>query len=560
MKRFLAIILCIIMVVGLVSCGQTGTSGSSTPTESSTPNASVPDSSTGDSSGTTDSPSTESSGGSGSGVDSSTASNSGTNSSLTDNSSEASSGQGSSVDSSSGASSSPTTSSSTKPRPDPIITPDRTNYQPTVVGDKEAIYYINEVIRHPILTPYYGGKKTALTMTFDDGYDSNTGVIVSDEFEKYGFRGTMMLGPCFLGSDQIINEWNSIFARGFLDVGCHGYNHAEPTTLDPSQYEHEIKDAIMFLRDKFPGQRVLTFATPYAHINQSYEDYLSQFSIGNRLEAGGSYVNFGEDLSYNPYRVKAVSFNAGTGATPAKNAVEAGVEKGRWVVELFHCVKDNASGVDVMRTTFISHCEWLYRNYRDDLWVASFEEVLIYGEQLKHTSVDYTACDKESMTVTVTPDGTLDKEIYNIPMTVRVFLPSFVDSAYAMIDGEYIPLDMQAILTTGEKYVDVLHIDATKKTDIVVYIGGNKTMKNNCVHRYSVAEVLEPTHDEGGYTLNECTKCKHTYKSAITNPVHDYTGKEVVVIAPTESKNGLSKHFCTDCDKYIVKDNIFVGP
>ena len=527
MKKALSILICLIMVFSLFACGNDNTPPSSTPnsenTDNSTPQASVG----GDD--TTDESTTPSSGNGGS------------------SDTESSKGQGS-TDSSS------TTSSSTKPdRPLPSIVPDRTTYKPTVVGDKEAIYYINEMVKHPILTPYYNGYKAALSMTFDDGYDSNTGTLVSNEFERLGYRGTMMLGPCFLGGDTIIQEWNDTFARGFLDVGCHGYNHKEPTTLDPSEYEREIKDAIMFLREKFPTQRVLTFATPYAHINSSYEEYLSQFVIGNRLEAGGSRVNF-SDLTYNPYRVHAVSFNANTGSGNATVEVQNAVKNGRWIVELYHCVKENASGVDVEYSTFAYHCEWLYRNFRDDLWVASFEDVMIYGEQLKHTSVDYTACDRESMTVTVTPDGTLDKEIYNIPMTVRVYLPEFVDSAYAMVDGQYIPLEMEMIIETAEQYVTIRGIDATKKTDVVVYLGANKTMKNNCVHKYYKAETVEPTHETGGYTVNKCAKCEHTYKSAFTNPVHEYTGEVVEVIAPTTMKKGLSKHYCNQCDKYIVEE------
>ena len=442
----------------------------------------------------------------------------------------------------------------------PTIVPDRTQYNPTVVGDKEAIRYINSIVRHPLLTPYYDGYQAALTMTFDDGYDSNTGVIVSDTLERFGYRGTMMLGPCFLGNDTIIQEWNDIFARGVLDVGCHGYNHKEPTTLSPSEYEHEIKDAIEFLRTKVPGQRVLTFATPYAHINAAYEEYLSQFVIGNRLEAGGSTVNFSQSLEYNPYRVKAVSVNTNTGVSNAKTEVEIGVKAGKWIVELYHCVKQGASGVDIESSTFISHCEWLYRNYRDQLWVTTFENVLIYGEQLKHTSVDYTACDRESITITLTPDGTLDKEIYNIPMTLQVYLPDFVDSAYAMINGERIPLETEVVFTTAEKYVTIRGIDVTEKTDVVVYLGGNKTMKNGCVHRYFKAETVEPTHDESGYTLNECAKCGHTYYSAFTTPVHDYTGEVEIIIEPQRTLKGCAKHYCTQCDKYIVEDVLYSAP
>ena len=559
MKRFFALLLCVIMLVGLISCGQTETP----PVSSSSAQESGTDSAGGQSSSGADTGNVDSSVPSSGETDNSTTdtSSSAPSSSTTDSSTDTSSSKPGSSSTTSSSANTSSSSSTTKPdRPLPSIVPDRTNYKPTVVGNKEAIYYINDIMQHPSLTPYYNGYKAALTQTFDDGYDSNTGVIVSDQYERFGFRGTMMLGPCFLGNNQIIKEWNDIFDRGFLDVGCHGYNHKEPTTLSQYEYEHEIYDAIMFLRDKFPGQRVLTFATPFAHINDAYEDYLSQFTIGNRLEAGGSTVNFGDSLDYNPYRVKAISFNANTGSDPAKNGVTNAVKYGRWVVELFHCVKETgASGVDVSASAFISHCEWLYRNYRDDLWVATFEEVLIYGEQLQHTTVDYTACDRESMTVTITPDGTLDKEIYNIPLSVTVYLPSFVDSAYAMIDGEYQPLELEQIFETGEKYVTVREIDATKKTDVKVYIGGNKTMKNNCVHAYAKVDVLEPTHETGGYTLNECSKCNHTYYSAYTNPVHDYTGEEVVVIEPTATKFGLSKHYCTQCDKYVVKDNQLIN-
>ena len=83
-------------------------------------------------------------------------------------------------------------------------------------------------------------------------------------------------------------------------------------------------------------------------------------------------------------------------------------------------------------------------------------------------------------------------------------------------------------------------------------------MKNNCVHTYSVSEVVEPTHETGGYTLNECSKCAHTYYSKYTNPVHDYTGEEVTVIEPILTQRGLKKVYCTHCDKYIVEEVRYV--
>jgi hypothetical protein len=312
----------------------------------------------------------------------------------------------------------------------------------------------------------------------------------------------------------------------------------------------------MFLREKFPGQRVLTFATPFAHINNSYEEYLSQFVICNRLEAGGSSVSLSQNLDFNTYRIKAYSINRNSSASTVNALLPYAVEDGTWVVELYHCVMETASNsTDVDLSVFSSHCEYLYRNYRDTIWFATFEDVLIYAEQLKHTTIEYTACDRESLTFTVKPDGTLDKEIYNIPMTAKFYLPNdLVDSAYAMVNGVYQPLEYEADLSTGYEYVMVRDIPSNMESEVVIYIGGNKTMKNGCVHRYSIDSIVEPTHETGGYTVNKCTKCEHTYKSAFTNPVHEYTGEIVEVIAPTTMKKGLSKHYCNQCDKYIIEE------
>ena len=100
----------------------------------------------------------------------------------------------------------------------------------------------------------------------------------------------------------------------------------------------------------------------------------------------------------------------------------------------------------------------------------------------------------------------------------------------------------------------VKDVSFLEESEIVVYIGGNKTMKNNCVHKYAVDSVIEPTHEEFGYTVNKCTKCNHTYKSAYTGQKHDYEGEIVPVIAATSRENGLSKYYCTQCDKYEVRE------
>ena len=528
MKKIITVLVCLALMLLLISCsgGNTGTT-----TESSTPQSTQTDASQ---------PST----------DNSTADS--TQGSTNDSTA------GSTVNSTVNSTQSSTTSSST--RPEPTITEDKTPYKVTVTGegDNKFIKYVNDTFSYPVLTPYYNGYATALTMTFDDGYDLNTGTIISDQYEKYGFRGTMMLGVCFINKTNYIEGWNKIFQRGYLDLGCHGYNHKEPTTMSQSEYEHEIKDAIMYLRDMFPGQRVLTYATPYAHINSAYESYLSQFVIGNRLEEGGSFVN--PSNSFNPYHVKAISVNKGHPVgSSLYSSIDTCIKYQYWMVELYHCVLEEAvNSTDIDRGSFEAHCEYLYRNYRDLLWITTFEDVLVYAEELKHITIEYTACDKESMTFEVTPDGTLDTSLYKIPVSMKVFLPNkLCDSAYALVNGEYQPLTIETDFATGYKYAIVRDISVLSVSEVKVIFGGNKTLRNGCNHNFVTVEYVEPTHDEIGYTLNKCFGCQQTYKSKYLAKTHDFTGEEVVVIEATEEKTGLSKFFCTHCDKYEVRDTYF---
>lgn len=535
MKRILALILCGIMLFSLIACGKVETPETTESTDEIEDTEDTEDSE--DSENSEDSKDTNDT-------------EDEDNNTSTDSSSSASTNQS-------------TTSSSTggntgTDRPKPSLVPDRTKYNAKTDGN--VIYYASEAIMRPVLTSYYNGYKTALSMTFDDGYDLGTGTAISDQFERFGFRGTMMIGVTFINSDTYVEGWNNVFARGYLDLGCHAWAHKEPTSMSYDEYEHEIKDAIMYLREKFPTQRVLTFATPYAHINNSYQDYLSQFVIGNRLEAGGSEVVLGKD--FDPYRVKAISVNERANMTTVQGYIADYVKRGVWIVELYHCILSPAvNGTDMDKDKFAAHCEWLYRNYRDDIWFASFEDVLIYSKQHEHTTVTYTACDKDSMTFEVKSDSELDRSIYNFDMSLKVYIPNEffeVDSVCAEVNGKAQYLEVKYEDITMYKYVVVTGIPVTEDATVQVFMGGNKIMKNNCVpHKYITAEVVEPTHESGGYTLYECTKCANTYKGLYTAPVHDYSGEVVVAIEPTKFLKGLAKHYCTQCDKYEVRDKYF---
>ncbi len=429
---------------------------------------------------------------------------------------------------------------------------DKTVYSNTVTEDGKWVYG-DRTLSAPTFTNFYNGYKSALTMTFDDGYDIGTGRYVNSVFEQYGFRGTMMLGACFLESDDgsgnkvpnqnLISQWNTVLADGYLDVGCHGYDHLNPVGLDPSKYDHEIKDAIEFLREQFPGQKVLTFATPYAHIDNSYEDYLDDLVIANRLEAdGGKAIKIGDD--YNLYRVWSTSVRKDTPASSFNSYIGGKLdESGTWVVELLHCVLDTPyNSTDTSKALLSEHCAYISKNYGDTVWVASFEDVAIYLKQLETAKINYVASDRESMTINVTCP--LDEEIYNYPMTVKLRVPAYATSAYMVVDGEAVILDVAR--GSGVNTVTVKNIPVNGE-DVKIYLGGNYNYANDCLHVWGNKRV-SATCSEVGYMLYECAICKVTYKGEFTQKrSHDFSNSRVTEAEPTLTEDGLDVLTCQAC-------------
>ncbi len=426
----------------------------------------------------------------------------------------------------------------------PSFSEDKNVYAPIASADNTVWSYSNYRLSAPTLTNYYHGYKAALSMTFDDGYDVATGHFVSDVFERYNFRGTAMLGPCFL-NDSAIKEWNQIFDRGYLDLGCHGYNHENPETLSQDGYEHEIKDAIDFLKEKFPSQNVLTFATPLARITSSYESYLKELVIANRLEAAGAKVKLGAE--FNPMRIRSYSFCKSQYSGSSLNSlVASNIKEGNWIVELLHCVLPNPqNSTDISRELFELHCKYLYDNHKDELWVASFEDVARYMLQLESTQITYTAADRESISFKL--ECSLDSKIYNIPMTVKVELPSFADSGYAIVNGEEQELE---IYREGAKTMVNIYDIPVDGTEVKIVFGGNLTCNNGCKqHRFELDEMKDSTCHERGYISLRCSLCAFIYKTRYTPMTeHDFSEERVTEKLPTLTEKGLDTIKCVNCD------------
>ncbi|MBO5212187.1 MAG: polysaccharide deacetylase family protein [Clostridia bacterium] len=428
---------------------------------------------------------------------------------------------------------------------------DKTKYEAKETEDGTKYVYRTVDFPKPEFTPYYHNYSSTVSLTFDDGYSTETGYNVSRIFNRYGFKGTVMMSACFIdGDDYVIEKWQDVLLYGYLDVGAHGWDHLDPRAIsDTEVLEKETIGAVSFLRDTFKNQRVLTFATPYAMRSDAYEEYLRKCSISNRLESGGSTSTFvGENV--NLYRVSSVSFNVGISTSAIITNINNNASNGKWTTVLMHCVLDNpVNGTDVSVEEFEKLCEFLA--FRDDIWVASFEEASIYASQVQNAKINYTACDKDSISFNITCP--LDKDTYNIPMSAKIYLPKFADTVYSELNGVKTSYIIQK--DSVGKFITVLDIPVNGE-DVVIYLGGNTWCDNGCEdHHYINVETVSATCTEPGYTLRECEYCHNQYKNRYTFiKEHMLDGEERIIKEPTEYTVGAKTVQCTSCKKHIEQE------
>ncbi len=397
----------------------------------------------------------------------------------------------------------------------PLLDHDTIKYEAKYSDAKKTkIKYGTYSIKVPTVTNYYNNYSAALSMTFDDGADVEAARLADSIMSQYGFKGTLFVNISNVSRN--LSAWQEVVAGDTFDIGSHGWDHLAPSTISQSQMEHEIKDSYEYLQQNFGHENPVTYATPLSQITEAYKDYLIECGfISNRLETGGQLFSFDKETN-DMYRIYAKRLDTGNNAeTNVRINIASALDSGKWFVDLFHNVRVQDS-TDISEEDFRNHCQWLYDNYNGEVWFASYDDVAKYLVQRQTATIEYTACDSESMTFVAKVDQNYGQE-----MTLKFYLPFFIDSAYAEINGEtqYLTLDKEP--NTRVVYVNT--VVEEEGTEIKIYLGGNDKYFNNCNHVYEVNQVVAPTSSSYGYTEMICTnpECAHTYKEQFTNKTNN---------------------------------------
>ena len=283
----------------------------------------------------------------------------------------------------------------------------------------------------------------AISLTFDDGIDTDLD-FVGPILAKHHLTGTFFVATTMGPWEKRKGQWKQLAQAG-NELANHTVHHPcllpqiTPHSQDytPDMMETEIRDAAADIAQLSNSKRGLTFAYPCGNLSFGkpedevrnaalFARYVSEHSFAARGVGGGA-------IDPDELNVLAIS---DLGPTADKNFVsllemaKPAFEGGRWGVYCFHGV-----GGDWLSITPEALDELAaYLERHREVWTANFGDVVRYIQERKAASIRISESAGDHVDVSLS--WPMDKNTYDLPLTVKVELPSKWSRVSAIADGK----------------------------------------------------------------------------------------------------------------------------
>jgi len=317
-------------------------------------------------------------------------------------------------------------------------------------------------------------RTAAISLSFDDGINSHldfAGPILKKHHLNATFFVTTQMGPW----EKRKTEWKQLAEQG-NELGNHTLHHPcllpqiTPHAQDytPEMMEAEIRDAAQEIGKVVPNRRGLTFAYPCGDMSFGkpadevrnsalYLKYVSEHAFGARAVGAGA-TNSPDD--FNVLAINDVGPTAGKDFPALLEMAQPAIRDRNWGVYCFHGV--GGDWLSITPEALDGLTDYLERHA--EIWTAPFGDVLRYAQERKAAAVKVTQSDTSSVTVAMA--WPMDKKVYDVPLTLKVEVPSAWKGATATGDGK--PLSARVV--EGAKGAAVL-VDVPAQTASVQITG-----------------------------------------------------------------------------------------
>ncbi len=309
------------------------------------------------------------------------------------------------------------------------------------------------------ILPIKNGAKGVVTIVHDDG-DLSTGTFLNQQFQEKQLCGTVaMQAKAVISTSGVKNTaaiagWQKLFDAGYLDLACHSWTHqfwgitdeAEsgvyinnsgvetPFSFKDGNITFETKGAKEALISCFPNETVRAFVKPgfgkYVDENGKKQsispeaiEIIKENFIGMRM--GGRDTHPWSSSSM--YNLTSYQVSLKDSLSDWTTKVDKAVDKGQWIIFMFHQIIPDDSVTDKTSTLRVKHSTasdlFTYiasRTESGELWCSYLEDAMMYLVEQKETTGRVVVW-KNNINITLNND--LDKSLYDYPLTVLVDVP-----------------------------------------------------------------------------------------------------------------------------------------
>ena len=319
------------------------------------------------------------------------------------------------------------------------------------------------------ITRWPQDRDSAISLTFDDGINTDLDY-AGPILKKHHLNGTFFVTTAMGPWEKRKAEWKRLALDG-NELANHTVHHPcllaqiTPHAQDytPAMMEAEITGAAQELVQALGTRRGLTFAYPCGNMSFGkpsdevknaalYTRYVSENSFGAR----GVGVGPANPDELNVLDVNDLGPTADKGFVELLKLAEPAFQSHNWGVFCFHGI-----GGDWLSITPEALDELTgYLERHPEIWTATFGDVLRYVQERKAASVQITRDDSSSLTLVL--QLPINREIYDVPLTLKVQLPAIWNKVRVEGDGKLLNAK-----TAIETNATTVLVDVPAQTQIV---------------------------------------------------------------------------------------------
>lgn len=248
---------------------------------------------------------------------------------------------------------------------------------------------------------WYGGKRCALSLRFDDSHPSHLSKVVPI-LREYGFKGTFMINPGRPWFQERKGQWEALAKEGDMEFANHTLNHQ--SAKNDEGMEAEIGVPAAYIQSLFTDRSKLTALNlgggTVWQTTKPLRYYLDKYYL---LDA--STGSLGMDDSY------------GNRCEALQQQIERHLKSGGWCRVHYHYI---GKGLSTTEENF--HAELgLVKRYADQLWIAGLSEAYQYRWERWASRLELRG-ESGRRAILKIECGT-DPKLFRQPLTVEAILP-----------------------------------------------------------------------------------------------------------------------------------------